>query len=150
MDHMRTCKKCGTSRPLGRFGINKHGNPDGTCKDCLNAKKRERYANDADFRKRTLDVQKMWKYGLSRERFDEMLRVQGGGCAVCGASEPGGKGEWHIDHDHSCCPLPANGSGRTCGQCVRGLLCTGCNVGLGAFGDDIDRMAAAIDYLKRR
>ena len=144
---MRTCKKCGESKPLERFGINKHGNPNGGCKDCLARIKREKYHGDPEARKRMLDGQKKWKYGLSREVFDSLLEAQGGGCAICGTREPGGKGDWHIDHDHACCNLPPNGSGRTCGQCTRGLLCSSCNVGLGAFGDDINRMASAMAYL---
>lgn len=144
---MRICKRCHESRDGSRFGVNKHGNLNGTCKDCVNTAKRAKYHADPQARRRMLDGQKSWKYGLSREAFDEMLASQGGGCAVCGATTPGGKGEWHIDHDHSCCNLPPNGSGRTCGRCTRGLLCSKCNVGLGAFDDDIDKMSAAMAYL---
>lgn len=143
---MKTCKKCAESKSLDRFGINKHGNPNGKCKDCLNEEKRERYASDPEARRRMLDGQKKWKYGLSREEFDALLESQGGGCAVCGTLEPGGKG-WQIDHDHACCDLPPNGSGRTCGQCTRGILCPNCNLGLGAFGDSIDKMLAAMTYI---
>lgn len=143
---MKICNRCEEERPEGRFAKNKHGNLNGTCKDCYNKVKRDRYASDPLARQAMLDGQRKWKYGLSREEFDALLESQGG-CAICGVTEPGGKGEWHIDHDHACCPFAPNGSGRTCGKCTRGLLCTGCNVGLGAFRDDVESLTKAIKYL---
>jgi hypothetical protein len=50
----------------------------------------------------------------------------------------------HVDHDHSHC-----GGGRACQQCIRGILCTNCNVGIGMFGEDPARLRAAVAYLER-
>ena len=72
---------------------------------------------------------RLGNYGLTPESFDAMLAAQGGRCAVCPATDPGGS-NWNIDHDHTCCPGP-----RTCGCCVRGLLCTGCNTQRVGFVD---------------
>ncbi|MGW7594475.1 endonuclease domain-containing protein [Streptomyces asiaticus] len=71
------------------------------------------------------------------------MQRQGSACAICGIEfkEPG---HAHIDHDHSCCP-----GKRSCGKCVRGLLCGGCNNGLGRFKDDVNVLQAAIEYLRR-
>jgi len=71
-----------------------------------------------------------------------MLVAQGGGCAICGTVVPGGKGQFHIDHDHACCP-----KARSCGKCIRGLLCGNCNVGIGMLGDNADRLGKAFSYL---
>jgi len=61
---------------------------------------------------------------------EEILSSQGGVCALC----KGNSARWCLDHDHD------NGM-------VRGVLCYSCNVGLGQFGDDADRLMAAVDYL---
>lgn len=86
------------------------------------------------------------RHGISRERYLEMVRAQGGRCAVCGTDSPGmNYGRWSIDHDHTCCP-----GEESCGSCIRGLLCRNCNVGLGHFDDDPDRLLAAAAYLLSR
>jgi hypothetical protein len=81
-------------------------------------------------------------HGITVEQYDAMLEAQGGICAICETDEPGGKGSFHVDHDHSCCP----GKG-SCGGCIRGLLCATCNIGLGGLKDDPGVVAAALDYL---
>lgn len=89
------------------------------------------------------------RYGLTQESFDELLASQGGGCAICGSVEPRTHhGRWHIDHDHACCV--ASNDQPTCGNCVRGLLCGPCNTGLGQFADDPDRLDAAARYLRKK
>ena len=85
---------------------------------------------------------KLAKYGLDQDEFDKLLTVQGGGCAICGTTEPGGNG-WHIDHDHACCDRPGS-----CGRCVRGLLCPVCNLGMGIFKDDPVRLRKAAEYIE--
>lgn len=79
------------------------------------------------------------KFGVDRSWFEAQLAAQDGRCAICGTTDPGGRtGAWHIDHDRSCCEEPP-----CCGQCVRGILCAKCNVGLGQFDDDPQRLRQA-------
>ncbi len=65
--------------------------------------------------------------------YDILLKSQGGACKICGVVLSAGA-RLHVDHCH------------TTGA-IRGLLCNGCNAGIGFFGDDILRMARAIKYL---
>lgn len=84
------------------------------------------------------------KHGLTQDDYDSILESQNYGCGVCGSKEAFTKyGRFHIDHDHACCP-----GIRSCGECVRGLLCSKCNQGLGNFGDNIETMKKAIQYLE--
>lgn len=84
-------------------------------------------------------------YGLTPETYQSMLDAQSGRCAACGTSEPGGMYKnWHIDHDHACCP----GRG-SCGKCVRGLLCNNCNLAAGYLADDPARATALAEYLTK-
>lgn len=57
-------------------------------------------------------------YGLDWDQYQEMIRVQGGRCAICRRKPK----QFCVDHDHSCCP-----GEKSCGKCVRGLLCRPCN-----------------------
>lgn len=80
------------------------------------------------------------RYGLTRERLQEMFDGQGGRCAICPHRLDDG---FAVDHDHDCCATDY-----TCGKCVRGLLCQQCNHGIGNFRDDIELLENAMSYLK--
>ncbi len=88
---------------------------------------------------------KLKRYGLTRESFEAMLAAQGGRCDVCRTNTPGGAGTWHVDHDHRCCPTQM----RSCGKCVRSLLCSRCNTALGLADDDPQRLMSLAHYLLR-
>lgn len=81
------------------------------------------------------------RYNLSNEHLLELY--QNNVCDVCG-NPPEHNKNLHIDHDHSCCP-----GTKSCGKCVRGLLCARCNLGLGRFEDDVKLLYALTNYLNR-
>jgi hypothetical protein len=71
------------------------------------------------------------RYGLTAERHEKVMLDQGGLCACCKSAPP-------IDVDH--CHKTGH---------FRGLLCRSCNIGLGCFKDDPDKLRLAIDYLSK-
>ena len=67
-----------------------------------------------------------------------LMRAQKGRCAICGrTSREADTPRLVVDHDHA--------TGK-----IRGLLCNGCNAGLGFFGEVATRLLAAVEYLKSR
>lgn len=83
-----------------------------------------------------------WRYGISQEEFDARFEVQGRLCAICRSNDSGKC--WVVDHDHSCC-----GKIRACAKCIRGIVCTPCNLMLGSARDNQEILAAAIKYLEK-
>lgn len=76
-------------------------------------------------------------YGLSIERYNEMLTKQECRCKICGKSHDSSikRGRLYVDHCHET-------------EEVRGLLCSGCNSGIGYFSDNVELLEKAINYLK--
>ena len=98
----------------------------GSCKDCGRV-----HARLTVFR----------RYSITEQRYDEILAAQGGVCAIC--KKDCRRGSLSVDHDHTCCP-----GVKSCGKCVRGLLCRTCNQALGNLRDDPTLMRAAADYVE--
>ncbi len=154
----RSCGRCGEIKPNDQF----HTLNASWCRLCFAAYKRAKRKEPdskmhAGERRRNARLVEQdpehWRklvlarYGLTLESFDALLASQGGVCAICGTHDPAGRyGSWHIDHDQRCCPTPRGKHG-CCGRCIRALLCAACNMGLGKFEDDPDRLRAAAAYI---
>lgn len=137
------CLECGPEVPLYMNG--KRG---WRCKAALQAYQRERNKTRP---KRPYDPEKARDvrlkrfYGLTTEQWETMFDSQGRRCAICGTENPGVHDYWATDHDRRCCP------GRTsCGVCVRGILCSNCNVGIGHLQESCRILAAACEYLSKQ
>ena len=74
-------------------------------------------------------------YGISYQEYLYMLETQGGCCAICGTNDTGKRKAFAVDHCH------------TTGL-VRGLLCNGCNTGIGLLKEDLIIMERAMDYVR--
>ena len=55
----------------------------------------------------------------------------------------------HIDHDPRCCSREENPQIKTCGECVRALLCKACNHAIGFLERYPQRIYMWIDYIRR-
>lgn len=134
----KTCTKCNETKPLSAFTrCDRASGPKGKgvrshCKKCCNKRVTEyrKGAGRAQAYAYAKDYRLVREYGLTRETFEAMVTAQDGKCAICRRTPT----SFHIDHDHA--------SGH-----VRKLLCGPCNRGLGLFGDDSTRLAAAAEYL---
>lgn len=134
----KICRKCGVEKTRADFYPHTRGGNavSSWCRDCTNTTARDRQ-QDADYLKGVNRRSKLKRtYGITEGHFNDLLAWQGGGCAICGTKEPGGRGSFHVDHCHT------NGN-------IRGLLCHSCNVALGCFADDIERINTAMNYLEK-
>lgn len=149
---IKPCRACGSTS----FAIQKRGTTKRYCRDCNKRNKLAvYYANRAailaarkargqsdEERARFVIYRKKWalarRYGLTLAEYDALAEAHGGRCAICKFSfaEQSRHKSGHVDHDH------ATGF-------VRGLLCIGCNHGLGCFKDSPERLEAAVAYLRR-
>lgn len=104
----------------------------------------EREVVTAEYVAKAKDNQLRIKFGLSQEKYDQMLEAQNGVCFLCEGVNENGRA-LAVDHDHSCCP-----GLKSCGNCVRWLLCSSCNFGLGNFNDDPKLLRKAAEALEDR
>jgi Recombination endonuclease VII len=116
-------KKTNCARTLG------HG---GECKTAQLMERQRQYSRahpyreSPESRKKSNRKYRISSYGLTQELFDQLLDAQQNACGMC--HEPFMNEQLiRVDHDHDCC----REKNRSCGDCVRGLLCHTCNIALG-------------------
>lgn len=146
---MKTCIKCGETKPKSEFYKDKN-RKDGfqyRCKSCQNKMKKEWCEKNKEYVKHTSKTyyeknQKYYKnyrlqskFGLTLEQYNEMYNKQNGCCAICGIHQDAFTKALAVDHCHN--------TGK-----IRKLLCSNCNSAIGKLKEDIEIFKKAISYLK--
>lgn len=164
----KKCTRCDTTKPLEDFAKSKQvkSGYGAWCKPCQNAARRESAARtkaadpeayllrQREYVRRYQQkhpervAEKDWSYrvksrfGITVERYYALFDEQGGVCAGC--KTPPGKKKLAIDHDRKCCD-----GRRSCGSCVRGLLCSNCNTALGLLKESEETIANLLAYMEK-
>lgn len=155
----RLCSTCKQDKPLSEFYKSKSGflGRESSCKGCrriafkafyqanhgplLLKKQKWGSENREHIREWTREYRKthprlkerLKKYGLTPEQFERMWVFQDAKCAICETPDPDKK--MLVDHCHK--------TGK-----VRGLLCRGCNFGIGFLQDSPAIIQRASGYIK--
>jgi hypothetical protein len=86
----------------------------------------KRTSEEVSARRRWNQAYRFRRYNITEQQFNWLLKVQEFACAMCG--DPFGEDcAICVDHDHDCCMTEK----KSCGKCIRGLLCLDCNTTLG-------------------
>ncbi len=132
-DGHQWCMTCRAELPLKDFQRNGM-TVNGYARSCRDCARDRRVADD---------------YGISPAMYRSLLDEQGGVCRICrkpetGRHQSGTLRRLAVDHDHKCCP-----GKKSCGKCVRGLLCGRCNSAIGLIDESLAVLESMALYLKR-
>lgn len=129
-----TCKKCSKTLLIHEFSAWMFNSRYPYCRECLLHTSRQ-------YTQKTKNSKLLKTYGITLAEYKAIISKQKNLCAICRKpsttlTKRGTPKELYIDHCH-----------RT--KEVRGLLCNGCNLGIGMFKDSFENLAAAAKYLKK-
>jgi len=126
-DIEKVCSRCKNVFPIEEFFKSHNKN---RCQSCQLWVKRDTYLKR--------------NFGIDTEKYENMLEKSNGGCYICGATKEKNGKYLAVDHDHSCCKAK-----KSCGKCVRGILCDRCNRAVGLLKDNVDNALAVAMYIQK-
>jgi hypothetical protein len=144
MGLLKRCSKCHKTKKRTSFYKRASGTFRKECKQCrieaaakwakrnqqIVTKVRKAFHRRNPIWQKNYDLKR--NYDITIGIYEQLLFEQDLVCAICRRIS----GTLHVDHDHQT------------GE-VRGLLCTKCNLGIGCFVDDPERLLAAAIYLEQ-
>ena len=138
---MKSCTKCGQTKELSEFYLEKAKRKDGSIREfrrshCRACEKKRKSKRDKRTKAERANQHLLSKYGITTEIRDKLAEIQGG-CGICGTKKPGGRfNTWNVDHCHHT-------------EKVRGVLCWDCNVAIGKLKDDSNLLRRAIQWVEQ-
>lgn len=149
METTKICPDCKQELPASSFFQRfRHGKYElqYTCIQCGYARKRRWWAENKeqvkdapDYSIKSRAAQLKYLYNITLEQFNQMADDQNHRCKICDKLTT----DLCVDHNRACCQ-----GKRSCGKCVRGLLCDTCNFMLGAVNDNPEILLEAVEYLE--
>lgn len=135
----KICKDCAEEKSLDDFykQLSRKSGYQSYCKECSNTRRVE-WARNNTHKSRQYKLK--YDYGMTPDQFEQMIIDHDNKCSICDITFDGTP---NIDHDHSCC-----GPKKACAKCVRGLLCTRCNVSVGVL-ETYKYLEQAIAYIEK-
>lgn len=173
-DEGRQCSECLTFHPWDNFYTDPTGlnGRSSKCKPCRRAARNRAWRENTNgTRDRGIARKANWTpeqratfikdqfiyrlkrdFNITEEQYMWLLARQGNVCALC--FEPETKVHHRnnevmrlaVDHDHRCC----SESAKSCGKCIRGLLCYSCNMMMGKIESKPALAKRFADYIDRR
>lgn len=159
----RTCRKCLETKDLLSGFPRRYKSEDVSkrygveCKKCYAAYMRAYVASHPEYRRQQNEYSKQYaaarptmkkrtklrlNFGMTLERYQEMLAEQGGVCAICRCGDgnvdkrSGKNRDLSVDHCHET-------------DVIRGLLCGDCNRSLGLLKENLLTMKRMMMYLMK-
>lgn len=120
---MKACRKCDITKPESDFYVGHR-----QCKKCHNT-----VPNTPERQRKRRLIHVKRTYNLT----EEQLIALGSECRICGATD-----DLCVDHDHRCCP-----GEKSCGKCVRFILCRRHNTMIARANDNPAILRRAADLL---
>ena len=155
---LKRCSSCKASKDIGEFhkSANRRLGRHAYCKECVRTKNamwvrsnKEKHAatcanwyakNKSTAAAKSSEWHYQFHYGISKSEFLSMVDSVNGKCQCCGITIVVGTRANNgavLDHDHA--------TGK-----IRGVLCSGCNKGIGLLKDSAVVLEMAAAYLKSR
>lgn len=150
----KLCPRCKQVKLIAEFrregdGDNREAPIWHYCRGCNRDECRERGQEKIKSGEARLGYKKRYKtkrwekllkqYGVTQKQYEAMEAAQNGLCAICRQPET-------IMYKDVLCRLVVDHDHKT--DKIRGLLCRACNIALGNFRDDPERLRRAINYLR--
>jgi hypothetical protein len=137
----KRCSMCEETKPAEKF-YKSRVSRDGLaarCDECTKTVTRQWAKANPEKTRQNLrnwhDRNRGRRYGLTPEQYAVELEKSGGVCGICRNPPTENHPRLAVDHDHVTLK-------------VRGMLCHACNLGIGVFKDDPERLMAAAEWVR--
>jgi|SRR6185369_3578997 len=132
----KNCSSCKQEKELVHFYSKRLTQYQSECKECTRVRRSKWWKSESG-RLSTANTKLKARFGITLDEYLSILKQQNYKCLICGISHSYMGHRLAVDHNHN--------TGK-----IRGLLCKGCNMGIGNFKENTSNLLKAVDYIKEK